>query len=131
MFLLSGRTFRSAATGADSPFPGRPLLRRLSTKPGGVSLKPSGPSAVLAPLVLGQRLLESAAGEVRPELVAEDQLGVGQLPEQVVGQPALAAGPDHQLGVVHLRRVEAARELVLVATVEGRRGADDLGPAAV
>src|SRR5205085_6964760 len=42
-------------------------------------------------LVLGQRGLEGGAVEVGPELLAEDQLRVGALPEQVVGDPLLAA----------------------------------------
>src|SRR3954447_9680790 len=67
----------------------------------------------LARRVLGQRGLEGLAGEVRPQLVGEDQLGVGGLPHQVVGEPPLAAGADDEVGVVHLGRVEELGEVVL------------------
>src|ERR1019366_484618 len=63
--------------------------------------------------VLAQRALEHLAGEVRPELVAEHQLRVGALPQQVVGDPLLAAGADDQVRVVHVRRVEVLTELCL------------------
>src|ERR1700691_4805698 len=62
------------------------------------------PAAIAAPAagILGERLLEGRAGEDGPELVAEDELGVGRLPQEVVGEPLLAAGADDQVGVVHL-----------------------------
>ena len=69
--------------------------------------------------------------EVGPELVAEDELRVGALPEQVVGDPLLAAGADQQVGVVHLGRVQALAELLLVPALERRGGVEDLGAAAV
>src|SRR5664279_2668534 len=73
---------------------------------------PSAPAEAAAALgVLGQRLLERLAREVRPQLVAEDQLRVGGLPQQVVGQAPLAACADDQVGVVHLGRVQAGAEL--------------------
>ena len=43
----------------------------------------------------------SAPREVRPHAVGEDQLGVGALPEQEVGEPLLAAGADQQVDVRH------------------------------
>jgi hypothetical protein len=46
--------------------------------------------AALAPLVLGQGLLERRPREVRPQLVAEDELGIGALPEEVVRDSLLA-----------------------------------------
>jgi hypothetical protein len=50
--------------------------------------------APLAARELLERLLEGRPREVGPELVAEDQLGVRALPEQVVGDSPLAAGAD-------------------------------------
>src|SRR4051812_33862447 len=85
----------------------------------------------LAPAVLRQRGLEGLAREVRPQLVAEDELAVRRLPEQVIGQPPLAAGADHEFGVVHLGGVEQPREVGLVAAREARGGVEDLRPAAV
>src|SRR5438094_8764326 len=76
------------------------------------------------PLALAERArgrLEGLAGEVRPQLVAEDELGVGRLPQQVVGQPLLAARADDEIRLVHLGRVEQPREVGLVAAGEPRR----------
>src|ERR1700722_14073296 len=80
---------------------------------------------------LGKRLLERLAREVRPQLVAEDELGVRRLPQQVVRQALLAARADDQVGVVHLGRVQARTEVLLGAAVEAPRGVDDLGAPAV
>src|SRR3954451_11188367 len=81
--------------------------------------------------VLGQRRLEGLAGEVGPQLVAEDELGVRGLPQQVVRQPPLAAGADDEVGIVHLRCVEQPGEVVLVAAAEPRGRVDDLRAPAV
>src|SRR4051812_28987380 len=83
--------------------------------------EPALPGAVLL-----QRGLERLAGEVGPQLVAEDELGVGGLPQQVVGQPLLAAGADHEVGVVHLGRVQQVREGPLAPSLVARRRVEDL-----
>src|SRR4051812_7993319 len=64
----------------------------------------------LALAVLRQRRLEGLAGEVGPQLVDEDQLRVRRLPHQVVRQAPLPARADHEVGVVHLGRVEQLGE---------------------
>src|SRR5262249_27815143 len=84
------------------------------------------PEAPLALLVLGDRAREGLAREVGPELVAEDELRVGALPEQIVGDPLLPAGADQQVRVVHLRGIEMALERLLPAPVVGPRGVQDL-----
>src|SRR3954468_12169546 len=76
--------------------------------------------------VLLQRRLEGLAAEVGPQLVAEHQLGVGGLPQQVVGQAALAARADDEVGVVHLGRVQQVREGLLASPLIARRRVDDL-----
>src|SRR3954449_7175065 len=85
----------------------------------------------LARAILLQRGLERLAGEVGPQLVAEDQLGVGRLPEQVVGQAALAARADDQVGVVHLRGVHEVRERLLASPLVALGGVEDLRARAV
>ena len=45
------------------------------------------------------RLGQRRAAEIRPQRVEEQKLGIGRLPEQEVGQPVLAAGADHQVGL--------------------------------
>src|SRR3954469_22343492 len=82
--------------------------------------------------VLGQRRLERLGGEVGPQLVAEDQLGVRGLPQQVVRQPPLAAGADHEVGLVHLRGVEQPGEVFLAPPPDpGGRVDDPRAPAVV
>src|SRR6516162_9159111 len=80
---------------------------------------------------LGQRFLEGLAGEVGPQLLAEHELGVGRLPQQVVRKPLLSAGADDQVRVVHLGRVQAAAELLLGAAHGAASGIEDLRPPAV
>ena len=82
-------------------------------------------------------------GEVGPAERHEDELGVGELPEQEVADPLLAAGADQQIGVgdagrardaransclVDRRRDRAAR---LRLARQPARGLGDLAPAAV
>src|SRR5256885_8863850 len=86
----------------------------------------AAPEPPLARAVLRQRRLEGLAREVRPQLVAEDQLGVRRLPHQVVRQPPLAARADDEVGVVHLGRVEQPGERLLAAAGVARGGVDDL-----
>src|SRR5215207_3526455 len=71
------------------------------------------------------------AVEVRPQLLAEDELGVGRLPHEVVAETLLAARADDEVRVVHLGRVQQRAEVLLVAAGEVACGVDDLGTAAV
>src|SRR5687767_6953478 len=85
----------------------RPRSRRAASPPSASS------EAAGAGLVLAERGLERSPVEVRPERVAEDELGVSALPQQEVRDPLLAAGPDQEVGVVHLGRVQMVAELLL------------------
>src|SRR5687767_9605974 len=76
----------------------RPRNRRAASPPSASS------EAAGAGLVLAERGLECRPVEVRPERVAEHELGVRALPQQEVRDPLLAAGPDQEVGVVHLGR---------------------------
>src|SRR3954447_19989607 len=96
--------------------PARSELRRRSA-----ATEPPLPRAVLL-----QRRLEGLPREVGPQLVAEDQLGIGRLPQQVVGEAALAARADDEVGVVHLGRVQQVREGLLASPLIARRRVDDL-----
>src|SRR3954447_19920500 len=79
-----------------------PARRRM----GGIP-PPSAPPEPTPALLEGlERLLEGSAVEVRPELVAEHELGVRALPEQEVRDPLFAAGADQKVRVVHLGRVQ-------------------------
>src|SRR5205823_10302671 len=89
-----------AASGAESPSSDATLSAGLRA---GRALPGSEPA--LARLELVQRLPERLAAEVGPQLLAEYQLGVRALPQQVVGDPQLAAGADQEIRVVHVGRV--------------------------
>jgi hypothetical protein len=80
---------------------------------------------------LGERLFERHTREVGPQLVAEDELGVGRLPQEVVGEAALSARADDDLGVMHLGGVEELSEVLLLAALEGAGSVEDLRPPAV
>src|SRR5688572_14206565 len=76
--------------------------------------------------------------EVWPERLHEDELRVGQLPEQEVREPQLARGADEQVGIRELGRVEVSRQRVLVHILgvgsrleQASRRLDELGAAAV
>src|SRR5215213_4594907 len=91
----------------------------------------TAPEAAPPLRVLVERRLERLAREVRPELVAEDELRVRELPQQVVRDAQLAARADQEVGIVHVGRVEVAAEVFLRLTGEGSRRVHDLRPAAV
>src|SRR6476619_2021101 len=88
--------------------------------------------------VLRQGCAEGTGVEVRPELVGEDELRVGELPQQEVRDAQLAARADEQIRVGKRRRVEVRGEHVLVdlgglhpALDDSARRLDELGAAAV
>src|SRR6266480_2240021 len=65
---------------------------------GGAAIALSRPEAAAPGRELLQRLRERLAREVRPELVAEDELRVGDLPQEVVRDALLAAGSNQEVG---------------------------------
>src|SRR5262249_45693578 len=60
---------------------------------------------------------EVPAIEVGPERVEEDELGVGRLPEQVVGEALLTGGAQEEIDIGDVRLVEVAREDLFVDLV--------------
>src|ERR1017187_7845679 len=46
------------------------------------------------------------AAEIRPQPLGDKDLGVGDLPQQIVGNSHLSGGPDQQVGVGHVGSVE-------------------------
>ena len=81
--------------------------------------------AALALLVVGDGFEEVDAAEVGPEAVGDEDLGVGDLPEEEVGDALLAGGADDEVGVGHVRGVEGAGDVGLVEGVEGA-GAEEV-----
>jgi hypothetical protein len=53
------------------------------------------------------------------------------LPQQVVGDPQFAAGPDQEVRVVHLGRIQPPAKVLLGGAIEGGGRVHDLGPAAI
>src|SRR4051812_27133328 len=85
--------------------------------------------------VIVEGCAELLLAEVRPERVQEDELRVGELPQEEVRDPQLAGRADQKIGIRHLGRVQVRRECVLVdrlAAGDGPvRGVDKLGAPAV
>src|SRR5207248_1918820 len=98
--------------------------------PGPQARLPASEAAAARGEVL-EALLERFPREVRPQLVAEHQLGVRTLPQQVVRDPLLATGADDQVGIVHVGGVQVRAEIVLGTGVKGSRSVEDLRPSAV
>src|SRR5262245_66625223 len=55
--------------------------------------------AALATLEIVERRAQVVGAEVGPQRVDETELGVGELPQQEVREPLLAAGTDEQIDV--------------------------------
>src|SRR6187551_3630252 len=103
-----------------------------------IELASSSAEAALAAGVLLERGVQVAFLEVRPEPVHEDELRVGELPEEEVRDPLLAGRPDEQVRLEQLRVRERGGEGVLVHVLRRRsrldqtaRGVHQLRPAAV
>jgi len=61
------------------------------------------------------------AVEVWPEAVGDEDLGVGDLPEEEVRDALFAGGADDQVWVGHVRSVEGAGDAGLIEGLEGAR----------
>src|SRR5437764_13250832 len=90
----------------------------------------------VASLELAHRLEQMLSAEVGPQHVGEDELAVGELPQQEVRDPKLARRANHDIGIGHLRVVEMAGDGALVDLVrthtlgdQGTYRVDDRGPA--
>src|SRR5439155_17494992 len=81
-----------------TPRTGRSLIARQSCSS---SAEPPSP-----PRVRCKRLAQIVWPEVGPVAIDENQLRIGELPEEEVRYPQLAGGPDQQVGVGHVWRVE-------------------------
>src|SRR5882757_7598487 len=81
--------------------------------------------AAFAALVGGDGFEEMEAVEIGPETVGDEDLGVGDLPEEKIGDTLLAGGADDEVGVGHVPGVERARDAGLVEGFEGA-GAEEV-----
>src|SRR5205085_11786394 len=96
---------------------GRPAVARLRRASATRTRSLAAAEAPLAAGVFGQGRPEVVHGEVRPRLVDEDELRVGELPEEEVRDPAVAPGPDQQVRVRKLGLVPRTGPRVLVDLV--------------
>src|SRR4030095_8274428 len=64
--------------------------------------------SAIALLKVGDRPVEVGGAEVGPQDRRDPQLGVGDLPQQEVGDAHLAAGANQGIGVAHPRAVRRA-----------------------
>ena len=81
--------------------------------------------AAFAALVGGDGFEKVEAVEVGPEAVGDEDLGVGDLPEEEVGDALLSGGTDDEVGVGHVRGVEGAGDGGLIEGFE-RAGAEEV-----
>ncbi len=70
--------------------------------------------AAFALLVVVDGFEQVDAAEVGPKAVGDEDFGVGDLPEEEVGDALLAGGADDEVGVGHVRGVEVGGELRFV-----------------
>src|SRR5689334_24756723 len=61
-----------------------------------------------------QRRFQLRNVEIRPQRVAEEDLGVGEVPQQEVADPMVAAGADEEVGIGHVAQRQRLREARLV-----------------
>src|SRR6266702_3798230 len=66
-----------------------------------------------AALEFENRAVERARPEIRPEVGRDPELGVGDLPQEEVGDPHLSARADEEIGIGHVRRVERSAHVLL------------------
>src|SRR6202041_111275 len=59
------------------------------------------------------RVVQLAASEIRPQHRRDEQLSVGHLPEQKIGDPLLTRGANQQIGIGTIRRVQSALKIGL------------------
>src|SRR3954469_16356105 len=126
---------------------GRPTIVTSTREIRGGTTAPAGAGAALLVAALAAAEAAPAAGvvvesraklvlaEVRPERVDEDELGVGELPQEEIGDPQLTGGANQEVWVGHLGRVQVRRECLLVDLAPGAHRAvgsvDDLRAPAV
>src|SRR3990172_2263078 len=84
------------------------------------------PETAVAVLVVEDGLVELAPAEVGPEHRRHEELGVRELPEEEIGDPLLAGGPDQEVGVGAVAREELAAEGALVDLVAGEPAGGDI-----
>src|SRR3989475_10253441 len=65
------------------------------------------------PLELAHRAIEIAGPEIRPEGRRDHQLSVGNLPQEKVRDPHLAARADQQVGIGNVRGIEGPADILL------------------
>src|SRR2546421_5041762 len=72
----------------------------------------------LPPLILEDSLEQVASGDVGPQDGGDVELGVGELPQQKVREPALTGGANQQVRVAPGRGVEFGADGVFVDVLE-------------
>src|SRR2546428_10282296 len=65
------------------------------------------------PLELAHGAIEIARPEIRPEGRRDHQLSVGNLPQEKVRDPHLAARADQQVGIGNVRGIEGPADVLL------------------
>src|SRR5688572_23504567 len=74
--------------------------------------------AALASAECGERSLEVRLVEIRPQHIADVDLGIGEIPQQEIADAMIAAGADEQVRIRHVAEAEFFREARLVDGVD-------------
>src|SRR5580692_2065269 len=89
-------------------------------------------------LELDHGFVQMPAAHVGPQHLGEDELAVGDLPQQEIGDTRLSRGTDDQVGIGHVGEIEVTADGLLVHLVrrhpfghQRSHRIDDLGPPAV
>src|SRR5262245_43327182 len=109
---------RTAALAARRHITGTPPALSRTARSATSTLPTSHLAEAPRPLLeLGHRLVEVARAEVRPEHGGDEELGVGDLPQEEVRDPHLAAGADHEIRVGNVGGIEGAADVRLAGVL--------------
>src|SRR5262249_50954685 len=78
-----------------------------------------GTVSTVAAVIFADGIFEIALGEIRPQAIEKDQLGIGQLPEQEIADALFAAGADNEIGIGNPDSEELLAERGLVDVLGG------------
>src|SRR5208282_6259891 len=97
---------KANSAGGSRLLPGNQSVRRQRSNVVGLRPVPKAAVTALAPLEILNRLQHVDAAKVRPEPVSDEDLRVGDLPQQEVRDAHLTRRADQQIRVRHVRRVQ-------------------------
>src|SRR5438132_590538 len=86
-----------------------------------------GTVTAFAAAIVGDRLLEIGAPEIRPQRLGEDEFGVSALPQQEIADALLAAGANQKVGIGKIDGEQMRGNQLLVDRIERQSAGFNLG----